>query len=262
MSDPQRPLAGRRILVAEDDPLMQFVLGELLEEAGIEVTLADDGAAAVVHAHEGHYHWVLMDVLMPRMDGLVATRHLRSTADTARLCIIGLSGNDDPDSRRTCSDAGMSDFLAKPVDPEQLFERLDYWLDRPHGALPTGTAAVAADSIAAAMDFTRLDELSQGDAVRAHKYAAHFLTALEAGHTVMAQELADGDLIRLAGEAHRLKSSARWVGALHLGEILAAIEQAAKAGQLDMLPALLDNGRTAGADFSGSLQRYLDQLSS
>jgi CheY-like chemotaxis protein len=262
MSSAHAALAGRRILVAEDDPLMQFMLGDVLEEAGIVVTLAGDGAAAVTQAQEAApaYDWVLMDAVMPRMDGLEATRQLRADARTAGLCIIGLSGNDDAASRAASRAAGMNDFLAKPVDPAQLLDCLREWLGRP--ATPSMATAETAAAAAAtpAFDLTRLDELGNGDSVRIKKYADHFLTALHASAGELLQALADNRLDTLAGLAHRMKSTARWVGAVQLGDIFAAVEQAAKAGRAENLPALLDACRTAGADFSLHLQDHLERL--
>lgn len=260
MNDSQRPLAGCRILVAEDDPLMQFVLGDVLEGAGIAVTLATDGEQAVVLASGGRYDWVLMDSLMPRMGGIEATRRLRAAADTATLCIIGLSGNDDAASRAACRDAGMNDFLAKPVDPDVLLERLRHWHGRAN--IPAGAAAQAAPADASpGIDLAQLDTLGQGDPARTKKYAEHFLGALAAGHLQLTQSLAAGEFDAVAGGAHRLKSAARWVGARQLGDLFAAIEQAARGGRGDGIPALLENSRTAGADFSACLRRHLESLS-
>lgn len=260
-------LAGCRALVAEDDPVLQLLLTETLAEVGIDPVLATDGHQALALARAQRFDWVLMDVFMPGMDGLEATRRLRATDTTARLCIIGLSGNDDAPSRAACRAAGMSDFLAKPLDTQALLERLHGWLGRPHEAA-TATAAApqateagtaGAGAAAAAIDLSRLDALGSGDAERTRKYAGHFLAAVEAGHTAMAQALAAGELDRLRGEAHRLKSSARWVGALGLGDLFAAVEAAARSGDRDRLPPLLADCRLAGADFSDRLQRHLAQ---
>ncbi len=256
-------LAGCRALVAEDDPVLQLLLTETLAEVGIDPVLATDGHQAVALARAQPFDWVLMDVFMPGMDGLEATRRLRATDATARLCIIGLSGNDDAPSRAACRAAGMSDFLAKPIDTEALLERLHGWLGRPHeaatAAAPQATEAGTDGAAAAAIDLSRLDALCSGDAERTRKYAGHFLAAVEAGHTAMAQALAAGELDRLQGEAHRLKSSARWVGALGLGDLFAAVEAAARSGDRDRLPPLLADCRRAGADFSDRLQRHLAQ---
>ncbi|MDX9995125.1 MAG: response regulator [Rhodocyclaceae bacterium] len=261
MTTPPSSLAGCRVLVAEDDSLLQLLLSHILGEAGIDVTLAADGLQALALAGRQRFDWVLMDVFMPGMDGLEATRRLRADAETAAVCIIGLSGNDDRDSLDACRAAGMSDFLAKPVDTEILLERLRYWLGRPHDAAAFGEEADDRVPRTPAIDLARLDQLADGDAERARAHAGHFLAALETGQAAMAQALATGELDRLGGEAHRLKSSARWVGALYLGDRFAALEAAARAGDRDRLPSLLENCRLAGADFSDCLQRHLAQAS-
>jgi hemerythrin-like metal-binding protein/PAS domain S-box-containing protein len=122
--------AGASILFAEDEPICQEITRQLLEDAGLIVDVASDGAAALRMAAQGHYDLVLMDMQMPVMDGLEATRQLRRLAGGATVPIIALTANAFADDRHKCLTAGMSDFLAKPVEPGRLYATLLKWLAR------------------------------------------------------------------------------------------------------------------------------------
>jgi len=124
--------AGARILVVEDDPINQEVAIELLEDAGLVVDLAEDGKAAVESVRlRPNYALILMDMQMPRMDGLTATREIRGLSTGSCIPILAMTANAFADDRQRCLDAGMNDFIAKPVDPETLYLAITRWLDTP-----------------------------------------------------------------------------------------------------------------------------------
>ncbi len=115
------PLRGR-VLLVEDSLDNQRLIARTLERVGLEVTVASDGRAGVDAAMEGDFALVLMDIQMPRMDGLDATRELRSRG--FQVPIVAMTANTEPEARRRCIDAGCNDFLTKPVDRMVLLERL------------------------------------------------------------------------------------------------------------------------------------------
>ena len=121
-------LVGRRVLVAEDNEINQTVAQEFLEAMGFVVDVANNGEEALARAGSAHYDLILMDVQMPRLDGLDATRRLRRETRFATLPIIALTANATQGDREQCLAAGMNDFLAKPFSPTELSEILCHWL--------------------------------------------------------------------------------------------------------------------------------------
>ncbi|RZJ11420.1 MAG: response regulator [Rubrivivax sp.] len=118
----------RRILLAEDNAVNQEVAVALIGSAGLTVDVASDGQQAVEKVQAGDYALVLMDVQMPVMDGLDATRTIRRLPQGATLPILAMTANAFDDERQRCLDAGMDDHVAKPVVAEQLFATLYEWL--------------------------------------------------------------------------------------------------------------------------------------
>jgi two-component system sensor histidine kinase/response regulator len=133
---------GARILVAEDNLVNQDVARQILELAGLHVDIAEDGAQALRMLQEGDYALVLMDMQMPGMDGLQATRAIRHHPRWVRLPVIAMTANALGEDRELCLQAGMNDHVAKPVNPDRLYATLLHWLDSAAiRAREAGTAA-------------------------------------------------------------------------------------------------------------------------
>jgi CheY-like chemotaxis protein len=123
-----RSLQGKRVLLVDDDLRNTFALSGLMGRAGIEVVMADNGQMALERMDEqGPFDLVLMDVMMPVMDGLEATRRIRQQGQT-EIPILALTARAMPEDRVRCLEAGASDFLTKPIDPDRLMALLGVWL--------------------------------------------------------------------------------------------------------------------------------------
>ncbi len=122
--------ARKRLLLAEDDEINREVALELLGDyPELSIDVAENGALAVERASAGRYDLVLMDIEMPVLDGIAATRAIRQLPGHAATPIVAMTANAFAEDKARCLDAGMSDFIAKPVDPDLLFAMLDRWLN-------------------------------------------------------------------------------------------------------------------------------------
>jgi PAS domain S-box-containing protein len=131
-STPEELTAGIRILLAEDNKVNVMVARRLLEQCGCTVEVAEDGLAAISKALSNTYDLVLMDMQMPTCDGVEATKTLRQheSAEGRRRIIVALTANAMSDDRRTCLEAGMDDFLPKPITLAALRSMLSKWTDK------------------------------------------------------------------------------------------------------------------------------------
>jgi two-component system sensor histidine kinase/response regulator len=126
----EMPLArlGARVLLAEDNAINQEVAKELLRVAGYEVDVADNGRRAIEMARTGGYDLILMDVQMPELDGIEASRQIRAMSGLSRIPIIAMTANAFAEDRAACLAAGMNDHVAKPVHAATLYDTLARWL--------------------------------------------------------------------------------------------------------------------------------------
>ena len=124
---------GARILIVDDEPVNLLVVQAFLEESGLIVDIAEDGVQAIEKARANDYALILMDMQMPNLNGLEATRQIRAIRDPLSTPILAMTANAFAEDKARCLAAGMNDFLVKPFDPEALFSSLIRWLDRRGG---------------------------------------------------------------------------------------------------------------------------------
>ncbi|HVR48837.1 MAG TPA: response regulator [Pseudorhodoferax sp.] len=263
-----RALGGADILLAEDNAINQLVASELLKDAGLRVDIADNGRIALDMAQRRRYDLVLMDMQMPEMDGLQATRALRAIASLQGLPVVAMTANAMQADRERCLAAGMDDFVSKPIDPDVLWTVLLRWL-RPGGppaapAEPAEPAATPAPGPAQDALLAALAQLPQFDAAaglrrvlgRQPLYQGllqRFVASYPDGAAPLRALLATDDRAAAERWAHSLRGVAANLGCQRLPAQAQVLEQALRSGtpaaaldaQLDQLHADLQQRRGA-----------------
>lgn len=238
----RRRHSGRRVLVAEDDDISQLAMVELLTDVGLQVDTADDGLSAVDMVSRRTYAMILLDLRMPRLDGLDAARTMRALPGQAGTPIVAVTANTFDEDRAACRAAGMNDFLAKPVDVPQLYRLLLHWLDAtapgtasaPLSAPAAGDGAPTSDGVDERMaPLLGLDGLdaagglaSVGGRVTVYRRLLAVFAATHQGDGAQLQLLlSQGDPVSAGRLAHRLRGSAATLGLVDIEEAAGALER-------------------------------------
>jgi PAS domain S-box-containing protein len=224
-----------RILVAEDIAVNQLIVKAFLKAAGHEATLVGNGAEAVDEVQRRDYDLVLMDMEMPIMDGIAATKAIRRLGERVRdIPIIALTANAMVEQVARCRAAGMNDHLAKPIDREALLALISKWSG--HELAQRGDASPERPE--AAFDESVLKELEANlGRPKVLELIASFRKQLEAAMGIVASTL---DRERLAWEAHALVSCSGGLGCNELVTCSRALMAALKEGQHDVAPLVAD----------------------
>jgi CheY-like chemotaxis protein/HPt (histidine-containing phosphotransfer) domain-containing protein len=242
----QAAAQGRLILLAEDNETNRDVISEQLRLLGYAVEIAHDGLQALTLWQTQRHALLLTDCHMPQMDGFELTRRIRSEAAAgAHLPIIAVSANAMQGEAQRCQDLGMDDFLAKPLRIHELEQMLSKWLPHPdhHEDAPDKIAISALKARATGIfDVWNTDTLAQGvgDNPATHRRLLDkFLLQAQSQVQALCASQGSAELAPVQAVAHTLKSAARTVGALRLGEHCQALEQAAQDHDPTVCHALL-----------------------
>jgi PAS domain S-box-containing protein len=236
VTDGKRERSALRILLAEDNAMNQKVALRLLERLGYRADVATNGLEAIEALELQPYDVVLMDVQMPELDGLDATRRIveRWPAES-RPHIVAMTANALPEDREACFAAGMDDYVAKPIRPEELVAALKR-------VKPLGNG----DGASARVELISLDDGALknlrdlgGDDFLGEVIDAFLADAPQLLATLRSS-LADGSADELRRAAHTLKSNGATLGADGFAELCRTLEQRAKAGELDGAAELVE----------------------
>jgi signal transduction histidine kinase/CheY-like chemotaxis protein len=233
------PLAGLRVLLVEDMPTNQLIASEILESFGITVDVADNGVQALNKLLDlgNSYDIVLMDIQMPEMDGLAATRHLRASGKLNHLPIIAMTAHAMDSERQRCLDVGMNDFVTKPIDPDGLRDILIRW--RPTQASPAQAKIMEGAPMSSADGLPDLPGIDKVDGLRRmmnkpalyekvlRDFHARFMTEPD----VIRDAMRAGDFATAERRAHSTKGLAGTIGALGLQNAAKELELALRQGE-------------------------------
>ncbi|MDZ5632918.1 MULTISPECIES: response regulator [unclassified Janthinobacterium] len=239
--DDERALRGAWLLLVEDNEVNQEVAQHILNDAGIRVDIASNGAIALAKIEENAYDGVLMDCQMPVMDGYQATRKLRQDPRYSNLPVIAMTANAMVGDKEKCLDAGMNDFIAKPIDVAQLFGTLARWIAP---ATPQAMTAVmpqpeAELPVIAGLKMAEAMRRVGGNAVLMRKLLDRFVeTQFDAMQRIIAA-IENNQLETAIREAHTLKGLAGNIGAGGLADSAARVEHLLSLGSHDGLPQAL-----------------------
>jgi CheY-like chemotaxis protein len=229
-------IRGARVLLVEDNDLNQEVALELLRDAGFVVDLAEDGQIALDKLAVGDYDIVLMDMQMPVMDGVTATKELRLDPQWHGLPVVAMTANAMPADRERCLAAGMNDHIAKPIEPENLWKTLLKWVKPRHSSPAPEPENKMADEVSFLSGINGLDSINALRRVLGKKALyENMLRKFITGQKLVVQEIARAlqensweDAERLA---HTLKGVAGNVGATAVASLATQLESAIKERQ-------------------------------
>ncbi len=225
-------IRGSRVLVVEDNEINQMVAEEMLHQAGMQVEVAENGQAALHKVQAGYYDLVFMDMQMPVMDGVTATREIRKIGRLAHLPIVAMTANAMEQDRRLCLDAGMNDTLTKPVSPAALWAALLRWIPPLEAArgdtapLPTPASAGQPFGGIAGLDAARGLQVASGNRKLYRTILTRFVQGQAKVPAQIHEALATGDLPAAERLAHTLKGVCANIGAEHVRHLAASLEDA------------------------------------
>jgi two-component system sensor histidine kinase/response regulator len=247
-------IKGARILLVEDNEINQEIAVGLLAEGGFVIDVADNGEIAVKKVQEKTYDLVLMDMQMPVMDGVTATREIRKLPQLAKLPILAMTANVMAADREQCAAAGMNDHVGKPIDPYELFAALQKWIPAREPGTDNEVLSMATRPLAQANTSGDALDLIEGLDIKAglrrvlnkrtsyENLLRRFIDGQANAVSLIRNQLEAGQHEDAQRTAHTLKGVSGTIGAGLLQERAAVVEHAVKAGQgaSDIEAALID----------------------
>ena len=239
-SAPVHPDAPR-ILLVEDNRVNRLVAEGILKKLGVRTDAVDNGAAALAALARERYDLVLMDVQMPVMDGLEATRRIRGQETGRRIPIVAMTAHAMQGDREKCLESGMDDYISKPISPKALADILAKWLpgEKEERRQPAEVGSLRREQGVSPVTWAREGMLGRlmGDVELAGAILQRFLGDLPRQMEALRRYLEAGDVAGAERQVHTIKGAAANVGGEALRALAAELEKAAKSGDLESLKA-------------------------
>ena len=228
-----------RVLVAEDNPVNQTVARSLLERRGHHVEIVENGQLALEAVRGGRYDVVLMDLQMPVLDGLTATRRIRETPGCEAVPVVALTAHALPEDRERCLAAGMNDCVTKPFRPHDLFAAVEGWgMSQQPPSLPDMEHVVDLNGLRQTLREAGVEDVV-GDLIQT------FLGDCPGRITAIDQAAAEGDAAGIERAAHAYKSAAGAIRAGGLADLLARLEAVGREGDVERARNIVPEVRRA-----------------
>lgn len=251
-SEELHAIRGARILLVEDNKINQQVATELLEEAGMAVTVAGNGKRGLEAVQSCDFDLVFMDIQMPEMDGRTATQEIRRWEESTghrRVPIVAMTAHAMVDEREKCLNIGMDDYLTKPIDQDRLFALLVKWIQPgerqppkpPATTIENGAEAISLPNFLPGIRVNHGVARVGGNRRLYRKLLLDFRSAFWNAAEALRSSLSRGDVTTIENLAHTLKGAAGNIEAVQLADISGKLEQAAKAGNAARIRQHLDN---------------------
>jgi two-component system sensor histidine kinase/response regulator len=258
-----------RILLAEDNITNQQVALGILRKLGLKADAVANGHEALEALRSIPYDLVFMDVQMPEMDGLEATRAIRAKQDgilNSAVPIVAMTARAMSGDREMCLDVGMDDYITKPVSPAAVSRVLEKWLAKPDPAgdmspapssagtaSPPGQGHSGSSGVPVFLETALLDRLD-GDRALARNIAIEFLKEIPKRIEALQAHLDSGDAKTIEREAHTIKGASATVGCEALRALASTIELSGRAGDLDGVRAVVDELRSRFAQVKKTME--------
>jgi|GEM_PF-1087511 len=251
-SESLRPVRGAKVLLVEDNEINQQVATEILQGAGLVVTLADNGCKAIEAVAKENFDIVLMDIQMPEMDGFQATMGIRASgkAGINELPIVAMTANAMAGDRERSINAGMNDHVTKPIDPDELFSALLRWIKPGDRKTPEGVAVqeYKLRNEEPGLTVPELEGIDSkaglarvGGNVKLYRdLLKKFVRDTARGHQEIVEALEKNDQELARRLAHTIKGTAGNIGATELYDAAAAVEDAVAHGNRETLPGAME----------------------
>jgi len=245
--------SAKTILLVEDNEFNQQVVLGFLEDTNVQVDVANNGLIALEKLASKQYDLILMDIQMPEMDGLTATKEIRKQAQFKEMPIIAMTAHAMPEELNKCLEVGMNEYFTKPIDPNALFNLMEKYLSDTVSLTENEEDSLdVSEFLFAHQEKTlmeRIAELTCLDSEKAllvmggrqhiyEKFVIDFYKVTRELHQEIDQHYQENDFETLYRIVHSLKSNAAYIGAYHLADLSAEVEEKIKAQPRSCLPLL------------------------